>query len=109
ITTTITYCSTDTRTLHSFPTRRSSDLSITETNADFTANFAVTLDQAVQGGFDVAISASNGTAGSSDYTLNTTTLHFAGTVGESQDRKSTRLNSSHVEISYAVFCLKNKI
>src|SRR5690625_5991823 len=27
---------------------------------------------------------------------------------ESQDRKSTRLNSSHVAISYAVFCLKKK-
>src|SRR5690349_22188730 len=27
---------------------------------------------------------------------------------EGQDRKSTRLNSSHVEISYAVFCLKKK-
>src|SRR5699024_5761361 len=26
-----------------------------------------------------------------------------------QDRKSTRLNSSHVSISYAVFCLKEKI
>src|SRR5207249_10929889 len=26
----------------------------------------------------------------------------------SQDRKSTRLNSSHVSISYAVFCLKKK-
>src|SRR5690625_5721906 len=25
-----------------------------------------------------------------------------------RDRKSTRLNSSHVAISYAVFCLKNK-
>src|SRR5690606_41187382 len=25
-----------------------------------------------------------------------------------QDRKSTRLNSSHVKISYAVFCLKKK-
>src|SRR5690606_37813519 len=25
------------------------------------------------------------------------------------DRKSTRLNSSHVKISYAVFCLKNNI
>src|SRR5690349_23651341 len=29
-------------------------------------------------------------------------------VEESVDRKSTRLNSSHVEISYAVFCLKKK-
>src|SRR5690606_39735722 len=28
--------------------------------------------------------------------------------GASGDRKSTRLNSSHVKISYAVFCLKKK-
>src|SRR5437868_10720000 len=28
--------------------------------------------------------------------------------GELADRKSTRLNSSHVSISYAVFCLKKK-
>src|SRR5690349_23051979 len=39
----------------------------------------------------------------------------AGTAGwrmselpQHLDRKSTRLNSSHVEISYAVFCLKKK-
>src|SRR5437660_5213937 len=30
------------------------------------------------------------------------------TVEEIRDRKSTRLNSSHVAISYAVFCLKKK-
>src|SRR5690606_39337981 len=29
-------------------------------------------------------------------------------IGEGTDRKSTRLNSSHVKISYAVFCLKKK-
>src|SRR5690606_39798380 len=29
-------------------------------------------------------------------------------VLKQQDRKSTRLNSSHVKISYAVFCLKKK-
>ena len=29
-------------------------------------------------------------------------------IGPVQDRKSTRLNSSHVSISYAVFCLKKK-
>src|SRR5438067_5250829 len=29
-------------------------------------------------------------------------------LGECEDRKSTRLNSSHVSISYAVFCLKKK-
>src|SRR3712207_8568984 len=28
--------------------------------------------------------------------------------GDSKDRKSTRLNSSHANISYAVFCLKKK-
>src|SRR3989442_1950907 len=33
-----------------------------------------------------------------------------GTIGvqHAEDRKSTRLNSSHVRISYAVFCLKKK-
>src|SRR5690349_22039550 len=42
-------------------------------------------------------------------------LYTAGAVarrvrsaGRGVDRKSTRLNSSHVEISYAVFCLKKK-
>src|SRR5690348_17988137 len=34
-------------------------------------------------------------------------LDRAGVDGE-QDRKSTRLNSSHPSISYAVFCLKKK-
>src|SRR6266700_6723939 len=33
-------------------------------------------------------------------------IHGIGFEGE--DRKSTRLNSSHVKISYAVFCLKKK-
>src|SRR3712207_8216214 len=28
--------------------------------------------------------------------------------GDAEDRKSTRLNSSHANISYAVFCLKKK-
>src|SRR3712207_8429421 len=31
-----------------------------------------------------------------------------GGDGDLQDRKSTRLNSSHANISYAVFCLKKK-
>src|SRR5256885_9615180 len=31
-----------------------------------------------------------------------------GAVSRSLDRKSTRLNSSHLVISYAVFCLKKK-
>src|SRR5689334_23951929 len=32
----------------------------------------------------------------------------AGLIGPRLDRKSTRLNSSHSSISYAVFCLKKK-
>src|SRR5690349_23041324 len=32
----------------------------------------------------------------------------ADALSNGKDRKSTRLNSSHVEISYAVFCLKKK-
>src|SRR5690349_22200774 len=35
-------------------------------------------------------------------------LEVAVPPGLFEDRKSTRLNSSHVEISYAVFCLKKK-
>src|SRR3712207_8842679 len=41
----------------------------------------------------------------------TTTPNPLSTYGQNpppQDRKSTRLNSSHANISYAVFCLKKK-
>src|SRR3712207_8361897 len=38
--------------------------------------------------------------------LNANHQHFNGSGTE--DRKSTRLNSSHANISYAVFCLKKK-
>src|SRR2546428_9777638 len=37
---------------------------------------------------------------------NLTTIYV--THGHGEDRKSTRLNSSHDQISYAVFCLKKK-
>src|SRR5947209_12448999 len=38
-----------------------------------------------------------------------THLHLVGPPGSGKtDRKSTRLNSSHANISYAVFCLKKK-
>src|SRR5690349_10043096 len=43
------------------------------------------------------------------YQLAADLLAAAGSrLTEVRDRKSTRLNSSHVEISYAVFCLKKK-
>src|SRR3712207_8707343 len=35
-------------------------------------------------------------------------LPVAGPLHPGRDRKSTRLNSSHANISYAVFCLKKK-
>src|SRR5690606_41406833 len=47
-------------------------------------------------------------------TVNTTPAAIAShrclwkVARKSRDRKSTRLNSSHVKISYAVFCLKKK-
>src|SRR5437870_9981568 len=51
-----------------------------------------------------------------DRTIDLLAKHTLGLFGaitskpnkEAQDRKSTRLNSSHVAISYAVFCLKKK-
>src|SRR5690554_7252041 len=35
-------------------------------------------------------------------------VNVAASTEDNGDRKSTRLNSSHVRISYAVFCLKKK-
>src|SRR5256886_8558690 len=35
-------------------------------------------------------------------------ISFLSFLGSPRDRKSTRLNSSHSQISYAVFCLKKK-
>src|SRR5690606_42088498 len=48
----------------------------------------------------------DGDSGLVDAALEVHRVH-AGSNGL-QDRKSTRLNSSHVKISYAVFCLKKK-
>src|SRR5436305_11251870 len=73
-------CYGDHRDLHSFPTRRSSDLlEWPRVGHRSTHPFARVLDVE------------------------------RGLVGlRGGDRKSTRLNSSHVRISYAVFCLKKK-
>src|SRR5690606_41162741 len=48
---------------------------------------------------------------SSDYAFRTGLINEIvedGDLDKRVDRKSTRLNSSHVKISYAVFCLKKK-
>ena len=44
-----------------------------------------------------------------DYVTHGTAAHQASWLAVDLDRKSTRLNSSHQLISYAVFCLKKKI
>src|SRR5438874_8531998 len=69
------------RDLHSFPTRRSSDLRGDPPRAEPALGAPVESRAARRGG---------------------------GGARDGRDRKSTRLNSSHVEISYAVFCLKKK-
>src|SRR5437868_11064454 len=43
-----------------------------------------------------------------DEPLPASTLRRDAAARRDRDRKSTRLNSSHVSISYAVFCLKKK-
>src|SRR5207302_2233392 len=81
--------------LHSFPTRRSSDLS------SFSLAAAAAADSADSAPARASIPWSQiGAEAGTDYKGD------GGSCG--RDRKSTRLNSSHVKISYAVFCLKKK-
>src|SRR6266568_6577768 len=49
-----------------------------------------------------------GSVGASDLAQMAAIAKVAIGRGEAEDRKSTRLNSSHSSISYAVFCLKKK-
>src|SRR5438874_7007743 len=77
-------CSLDRLDLHSFPTRRSSDLGTVLASWVGTTGAAMLLIRPLL------------------------RANRERTDEEHRDRKSTRLNSSHVEISYAVFCLKKK-
>src|SRR2546427_9500831 len=43
-----------------------------------------------------------------DIMVQVLTAHLGNATFPTKDRKSTRLNSSHSQISYAVFCLKKK-
>src|SRR5438105_11493623 len=83
------YCSRAHRDLHSFPTRRSSDLPTSPPTRSSSM---------------AACHAGPSRSGRA------TPLSVAATPSRSrsEDRKSTRLNSSHEWISYAVFCLKKK-
>src|SRR5690242_21825075 len=76
------------RYLHSFPTRRSSDLILLRI-----ALFSVEFDRLYP----------------KLQSMNTfKVVRMAKRGDKLPDRKSTRLNSSHMSTSYAVFCLKNK-
>src|SRR5438876_8098073 len=77
------YASRDDPGLHSFPTRRSSDLAATQGR------------RACVGPETIAAAGLHKTRGDRLWT-------------DARDRKSTRLNSSHPSISYAVFCLQKK-
>src|SRR5205085_12098585 len=86
------------RDLHSFPTRRSSDLGLSRT-LQSTGEY----DKALAA-VDEALKDAPKDAGLHARRAELLHLPAAGT----RDRKSTRLNSSHSQISYAVFCLKKK-
>src|SRR5439155_5997190 len=94
------------RVLHSFPTRRSSDLS----QRRGTNGLAVRLRSARRFLSDVCgrlIQRVRRPSGEQTPSMRPTKGLIDG-VCSPLDRKSTRLNSSHVAISYAVFCLKKK-
>src|SRR5699024_12564335 len=86
--------------LHSFPTRRSSDLQSRDRNS-----FPLTLLRLA--GFRGARTLAK-TGALRQRRLAVSSTGRASPPLPPGDRKSTRLNSSHVSISYAVFCLKKK-
>src|SRR5690606_41283493 len=105
----LSYFSAAALVLHSFPTRRSSDLIA----AAFISRFmlfegtfqhyhGLDADRARKY-LEFAVEAAE-FAMSGPYSFDS---DFKSLFA-SEDRKSTRLNSSHVKISYAVFCLKKK-
>src|SRR5690606_42049954 len=99
----------DHRRLRTFPTRRSSDLCHDVMDAlglaleNFDAIGAFRLRDSDAG--NVPIDASGQLADGTPL-QGVNDLREALVARPEQDRKSTRLNSSHVNSSYAVFCLK---
>src|SRR5690606_41648962 len=97
------------RGLHSFPTRRSSDLADNDGVGDFKGLLAK-LDYIVSLGVNTVwllpFYPSPRLDDGYDIAEYRDVDPIYGSLAEVRDRKSTRLNSSHVKISYAVFCLK---
>src|SRR5439155_26493954 len=98
------HCSADHRDLHSFPTRRSSDLrtggSRRRRRKRRRMKHAVGAVDEFGAGTIRIVKIGSRSIG----IINNGEKLYAVL----KDRKSTRLNSSHVAISYAVFCLKKK-
>src|SRR5207244_10379514 len=90
--------------LHSFPTRRSSDLSASH-SASSRSSCSAASSYRPLGQARRALSSISGTPASARETGQPA---LASSARRATDRKSTRLNSSHQIISYAVFCLKKK-
>src|SRR5690625_7532461 len=93
----------DLRHLHSFPTRRSSDLSRGARTICKQHGGGIVTMARISGAWRRLMRRDNRERGFVEAGVAT-----AGAVLVVGDRKSTRLNSSHVAISYAVFCLKKK-
>src|SRR5690606_41366487 len=89
------------RDLHSFPPRRSSDLTVSVSGSGISAGGLSTTHTS-----RMSVSRHRTPQSFSQPTRE----KLCGVLCQLTDidRKSTRLNSSHVKISYAVFCLKNK-
>src|SRR5688572_32768492 len=89
--------------LHSFPTRRSSDLPgggiITET-----VRQTFQYNQLIRDRYKKTWTYQLG----GRKAIEEGEFDFNANLALAEDRKSTRLNSSHSQISYAVFCLKKK-
>src|SRR5690606_41855152 len=93
--------------LHSFPTRRSSDL---KENLSFGLLYRKQWVDIEDAPTTATFSGSSPVGKNVGLGLSVINDEI-GPVKETNvyaDRKSTRLNSSHVKISYAVFCLKKK-
>src|SRR5699024_12630826 len=94
------------RDLHSFPTRRSSDLSSRIGYASW-AEWFPDRHEVDDSFLSLSAHFPRGTD-SRDHWERVPIMDVDQIPYRQGDRKSTRLNSSHVSISYAVFCLKKK-
>src|SRR5699024_11765133 len=99
-------CSRARRDLHSFPTRRSSDLNGALVQAVIHATGKQLRTSAGKPDPAIFLQAAKSLKINSPVVIGDRL--DTDILGANRDRKSTRLNSSHVSISYAVFCLKKK-